>query len=109
MYKVIRSFVDLEDNRRLYEAGIGKTYPREGLEPTPERIEALSTSNNKRKKPFIEKVETENDNDNENDGEGPEFPKPTKEGSTWYELSNGEKVNGKTAAIEAEGKLKSGE
>lgn len=118
MYKVIRTFTDLEDKRRLCE--VGHSYPRKGLEPTPERIEALTSSDNKIGKPVIEEIDVTQKDDQENidpeidvsQKDGPsdeEFPKPTKEGSTWYVLSNGEKVNGKAAAIEAEDKLKSGE
>src|SRR5690625_4165653 len=49
--------------------------------------------------------QTENDDDNQ--VANSEFPKHT--GGGYYELSNGEKVKGKDAAIEAEKALKSGE
>lgn len=100
-YIVVKTFADLEDKRRLYE--VGHPYPREGVEPTPERIEALTSSDNNRGEPVIKVVE---DPENE-DQEDQEFP--THKGGGNYELSNGEKVRGKAAAIEAEDKLKSGE
>jgi len=49
--------------------------------------------------------QTENDDDNQ--VADSEFPKHT--GGGYYELSNGEKIQGKDAAIEAEEALKSGE
>jgi len=49
--------------------------------------------------------QTENDDDNQ--VADSEFPKHT--GGGYYELSNGEKIQGKDAAIEAEKALKSGE
>lgn len=38
-------FKDLEDNEYIYKKG--DTYPREGLEPSKERIKELSTKKNK--------------------------------------------------------------
>ncbi|RDW17043.1 hypothetical protein CWR48_15695 [Oceanobacillus arenosus] len=96
-YVVIENFIDLEDKNRLYEAK--HPYPREGFTPTKKRFEALSTSDNKKGRPFIKAVESEDPED--------EFPKHT--GGGYYELSNGERVQGKDAAIEAENELKSGE
>lgn len=55
MYKVIRYFVDLQDDCHGYN--IGDTFPREGLEVTPERIAELSGCNNRRKTPLIALVE----------------------------------------------------
>jgi hypothetical protein len=109
-YKVIASFTDLEDNKRLYE--VGQSYPREGLEPSEDRFTALSSRNNIGKKPFIKFVEdkvapkVEVPLEREVD-EVEEFPKHT--GGGYYELSNGEKVKGKGAAEKAEKALKSGE
>jgi len=54
MYKVLYIFTDLQDNNHLYE--VGDIYPREGLEPTAERIEELATDKNKQHKPLIEKI-----------------------------------------------------
>jgi len=91
-YKVISNFRDLEDKRHRYKAG--DVYPREGYEPSKSRIEELASNKNKQKKPLIKEVEFEEVND---------FPKHT--GGGWYELSNGEKVQGKDEAITAEKEL----
>ncbi|MGO5010798.1 hypothetical protein ACTQ5K_02770 [Niallia sp. Sow4_A1] len=85
MYKVISIFSDLEDNKRVYEAG--DTFPREGVEVSESRLNALSTNQNAAKKILIKKVEVEY---------------PQHSGGAYYQLSNGEKVKGKEAAIEAE-------
>lgn len=55
MYKVIRFFTDLQDNNYAYR--VGETFPREGVNVTPERLEELAGSNNKRGIPVIEKEE----------------------------------------------------
>lgn len=55
MYKVIKFFTDLQDNNHAYN--VGDTYPRKGLNVSPERITELSGSNNKQCQPLIEKVE----------------------------------------------------
>ena len=55
MYKVIKFFVDLQDNLHPYE--VGDEYPRPGVEVTEMRIEELAGSSNKQGKPLIEKVE----------------------------------------------------
>lgn len=51
MFKVLKHFTDLQDNNHAYEAG--DIYPREGLQPTAERIAELSGSNNKQGVPLI--------------------------------------------------------
>lgn len=56
-YRVLKYFTDLQDNRHAYH--VGETFPRVGLEVSPERIEALSTDKNKRGIPLIEKIEEE--------------------------------------------------
>jgi len=53
-YKVIASFRDLQDNEHKYFTG--DTYPREGLTPTKERIEALASGKNAFNTKFIEYV-----------------------------------------------------
>lgn len=53
-YKVLEYFTDLKDKGHAYEAG--DTYPRGGYEPTPGRIEELSTNKNVRKRPLIEAI-----------------------------------------------------
>ncbi len=68
MYVVIRPWVDLQDWKIVdgitsyHRYKPGDTYPREGLNPTPERIHALSTSDNLQHVPLIaipESPETE--------------------------------------------------
>ena len=55
MYKVINFFTDLQDNNHAYN--VGDTFPRKGLEVTPERIAELAGGKNKQGKPLIAKVE----------------------------------------------------
>lgn len=102
-YKVIRAFQDLDDNKHLY--GVGEPYPRDGYEPSEERIQQLSTVNNNKRQVFIKKVEGQTPERKQE--EVNEFPKHT--GGGWYLLSNGEKVQGKDEAVEAEKALKAGE
>lgn len=54
-YEVISKFVDLIDNKYVYE--VGNEYPRQGYKPTDERIKELSTVNNKLKKAVIVAVD----------------------------------------------------
>lgn len=54
MYRVIKSFADLEDSNHIYR--IGDTYPRKGLDPTDERIEFLLSPRNLLGTPVIEQV-----------------------------------------------------
>lgn len=54
MYKVIRTFVDLQDNKYRYNAG--DTYPRKGKRPTKKRIAELMSSENRRREPLIAEV-----------------------------------------------------
>jgi T4 recombination endonuclease VII, dimerisation. len=62
MYKTIVAFNDLQDNRHEYK--VGDTFPREGVEPSEERLKELSSAENKRGKVLIELVgETENKED----------------------------------------------
>jgi hypothetical protein len=53
-YKVVTSFFDREDNKRLYE--VGQSYPRTGFKPSEERIKLLSTVDNDEKAIFIKEV-----------------------------------------------------
>lgn len=55
MYKVIKAFTDLQDNYHGYK--VGDVYPREGYEPSAERIAELSGSNNLQGNPLIQLVE----------------------------------------------------
>lgn len=54
MYKAIEYFTDLQDNEYEYKAG--DTYPREGYEPSAERIEELASDKNKRGRAVIKLV-----------------------------------------------------
>ena len=54
MFKVIKYFTDLQDNRHAYHEG--DTFPREGIEVSPERIKELSGDKNKRGIPLIEEI-----------------------------------------------------
>jgi hypothetical protein len=56
MYKVVKSFVDLQDNNYSYKDG--DTYPRKGYKPTDERIAELSGKENLQGQPLIAKVKT---------------------------------------------------
>lgn len=55
MYKVIKYFVDLQDNNHEYQAG--DTFPRAGLVVTEERLSELAGSENKQGVPLIQLVE----------------------------------------------------
>ena len=100
-FVVLKAFTDLVDKRHIYNAG--DFYPREGVELDDERAESLLTADNKRKSPLIVQVAV-NEEPEEGDGVPKEFPIHT--GGGHYELSNGNKVKGKDAAIEAEQALK---
>lgn len=53
-YKAIIYFTDGEDNGFAYETG--DNYPRNGYQPTPERIAGLLNGNNKRGIPLIAEI-----------------------------------------------------
>lgn len=52
MYKVIHEFLDLQDGSRYY--GVGDTFPIRGK--SKERLEELSTPNNKIGVPLIKEI-----------------------------------------------------
>lgn len=52
MYKVVKFFTDLQDNRYAYHEG--DIFPREGVEVTKKRLEELSSDKNRRGIPLIE-------------------------------------------------------
>ena len=52
MYRVIKHFVDLQDNNHKYD--VGDTYPRKGLNVLQSRINELASDKNKQKTPLIE-------------------------------------------------------
>lgn len=53
-YIVVKHFTDLQDHG--YKYAEGDTYPREGYEPSAERIEMLSTAMNRQRTVLIEAV-----------------------------------------------------
>ena len=54
MYKVIKHFVDLQDNNHKYD--IGDTYPRKGLNVLQSRINELASNKNRQGVPLIEEI-----------------------------------------------------
>lgn len=56
MFIVINAFLDLQDAEYLYD--VGDAYPREGLEPSDERIKELLGSDNLQGQPMIKAVKT---------------------------------------------------
>lgn len=54
MYKVIKHFVDLQDNNHKYD--VGDTYPRKGLNVLQSRINELASDKNLQKTPLIEEI-----------------------------------------------------
>ena len=54
MYKVIKSFTDLQDNNYAYY--VGDTFPHNGVEVCAERIAELASGNNRIGVPLIEEV-----------------------------------------------------
>ena len=54
MYKVIKSFTDLQDNNYAYH--VGDTFPHNGVEVDSERIEELSSDKNRLGVPLIEEI-----------------------------------------------------
>lgn len=54
MCKVIKHFVDLQDNNYKYE--VGDIYPRKGLIVSKSRIKELSSNKNRQGVPLIEEV-----------------------------------------------------
>lgn len=58
-FKVICSFADSKDNNHIYN--VGDIYPRDGFMADDERINALSTNENRHGTVFIEKVKDNDD------------------------------------------------
>ena len=54
MYKVVKHFIDLQDNNYKYD--VGDTYPRKGLNVLQSRINELASSKNLQKTPLIEEI-----------------------------------------------------
>lgn len=53
-YIVVHAFMDLEDEKRVYE--VGDTFPATKRKVSKKRIEELSTTNNKLNEILIEKI-----------------------------------------------------
>lgn len=90
--KALRNFKDLENNVRRKKDN--------EFEVTEERFNEINST---KYGVLVEVVNEEPPEDIEIEDDT-EFPKHT--GGGYYELSNGEKVQGKEAAIEAEAELK---
>lgn len=54
MYRVIKSFTDLQDNNYAY--CVGDTFPRNGVDVGAERVSELASDNNLQGVPLIEEV-----------------------------------------------------
>ena len=54
MYRVIKHFIDLQDNNYKYD--VGDTYPRKGLNVLQSRINELASDKNLQKTPLIEEI-----------------------------------------------------
>ena len=54
MYKVIKSFTDLQDNNYAYY--VGDTFPHKGVEVGAERIAELASDKNRLCVPLIEEI-----------------------------------------------------
>ena len=54
MYKVIKSFTDLQDNNYAYY--VGDTFPHNGVEVGAERIAELASGKNRLGVPLIEEI-----------------------------------------------------
>ena len=54
MYRVIKAFVDLQDNN--YKDDINDVYPRKGLNVLQSRINELASNKNLQKTPLIEEI-----------------------------------------------------
>lgn len=52
MYRVIKDFVDLQDNDHSYHTG--DIFPREGIWVSKKRLKELAGSENRQKVPLIE-------------------------------------------------------
>lgn len=55
MYRVIKYFEDLQDNRQPYN--VGDVFPKGNKKVTKKRLNELATDKNRRHIPLIEKVE----------------------------------------------------
>lgn len=102
-----------ENAHKGHEYVAGDVYPADGFEATEDRVYFLTGIHPKYKKIYLADVTIHGDEiqppvNTQIPSVGNEgFPKST--GGGWYLLSNGEKVQGKDEAIEAQEKLNRGE
>ena len=54
MYRVIKHFVDLQDDNYKYD--VGDTYPRKGLNVLQSRINELASNKNRQGVPLIDEI-----------------------------------------------------
>lgn len=54
MYKVVKHFIDLQDNNYKYD--VDDTYPRKGLNVLQSRINELASDKNRQGCPLIEEI-----------------------------------------------------
>ena len=54
MYKVVKSFTDLQDNNYAYY--VGDTFPHDGVEVEAERVAELESGKNRLGVPLIEEI-----------------------------------------------------
>ena len=90
-YIVVNAFKDLEDNEHIYK--VGDEYPRAGREIdeiSKERIDQLTTTNNKRERVLIIKVEEKIEEPETT--EGPKVEEETEEPETTEEPKVEEKI-----------------
>ena len=79
IYRALIRFCDRQDDMFMYEAG--DTYPRPGLDVTPERIAELAGSDNRMGYPLIRREETPVEPGNDDPKETPtEPPKSAQKG-----------------------------
>jgi len=102
-YRVVKAFRDSDDN--LYHYRVCDPYPREGYEPSEERIAELAGNQNRLGMRLIVKVADQPNVQSDTQQGEPDSKFPKHIGGGVYELSNGEKVKGKDAAIAAQAEL----
>ena len=56
-YKVIKHFLDMQDNNYAYKEG--DEYPREGMSVLPSRLRELASKKNRQGVPLLEEIEEE--------------------------------------------------
>lgn len=110
--RVVNVFKENAHKGHVYKAG--DVYPAEGFTVDEQRLYFLTDVHPKYKKIYLADVTIHEDEKQSADGQeektdvsNGKYPKHT--GGGWYELSNGEKVQGKDESIEAQNELNRGE